>query len=189
MSLLQNTLDSLAAVFRNPWKWIGKKVGVYKAHSDYYGSQKDTCKYWQNPVVTYWVGSENYARLKDAVLEWASTLRPFVRLEELRHEYGDGADLVIEIGDAMKRGGGVTHRSFHSPDPRQITWATISISRQEKGKRLTQIALHEVGHALGLEHAGPSDDDAMNERVYTDKISSADRRTLELIYQNRPKVD
>jgi predicted Zn-dependent protease len=180
-------LDELAALIRSPFRWLGKKVGVYKAHSDYYGSQKDACKYWQEPSIRVWIGPENNDELTQCVEEWETTLGEC----GIRVIYAMGsassADIVITIDNTVSRGG-VTHRNFAKSDPRQITWAMVKISPKEKGKRLTQIALHEVGHALGLEHAGTSDDDAMNERVYTDKLSSADRETLRKVYANRPKV-
>jgi hypothetical protein len=53
------------------------------------------------------------------------------------------------------------------------------------GQALRAIALHEVGHLIGLDHS-PNPDDIMSARVHVDGLSAADLRTASLIYKLPP---
>ena len=47
--------------------------------------------------------------------------------------------------------------------------------------QMRAIALHEVGHLLGLDHA-ESSDDIMSARVRVRELSESDRATVRLLY-------
>jgi hypothetical protein len=53
------------------------------------------------------------------------------------------------------------------------------------GQAVRTIALHEVGHLIGLDHS-PNVDDVMSARVHVSGLSAADLRTASLIYKLPP---
>lgn len=53
------------------------------------------------------------------------------------------------------------------------------------GQAVRVIALHEVGHLIGLDHS-PNTDDVMSARVHVTGLSAADLRTASLIYKLPP---
>ena len=53
------------------------------------------------------------------------------------------------------------------------------------GQAIRTIALHEVGHLIGLDHS-PNADDVMSARVHVTGLSAADLRTASLIYKLPP---
>ncbi|HEY2806444.1 MAG TPA: matrixin family metalloprotease [Gemmatimonadales bacterium] len=71
---------------------------------------------------------------------------------------------------------GVIHHAVivlatHSPDGRELN-----------GARMSGLALHEIGHAIGLNHS-PNRDDVLHPVAYATELSERDRRTARLLYQ------
>ncbi len=53
------------------------------------------------------------------------------------------------------------------------------------GQAIRTIALHEVGHLIGLDHS-PNTEDVMSARVHVSGLSAADLRTASLVYKLPP---
>ena len=117
-----------------------------------------------------------------AFLQWASTGIP------LRFAFvssPDGADLRVRWTDHLEHKTGSTtwrtdrHGWLSGGD---ITLAThISDGEILDARGMRAIALHEVGHALGLAHS-TDPQDIMAPLVHVDALSAADRSTIKLLY-------
>lgn len=59
----------------------------------------------------------------------------------------------------------------HSPDGRLLD-----------NRRMSTLALHEIGHALGLNHS-PNRDDVLHPVAYAPELSERDRRTARVLYE------
>ncbi len=63
----------------------------------------------------------------------------------------------------------------HTPDGRS----------ELDARRMSGLALHELGHAIGLNHS-PNRDDVLHPIAYAFELSERDRRTAQLLYQLPP---
>ena len=62
----------------------------------------------------------------------------------------------------------------HSPDGHELD-----------ARRMSGLALHELGHAIGLNHS-PNRDDVLHPVAYAFELSERDRRTAQLLYELPP---
>lgn len=62
----------------------------------------------------------------------------------------------------------------HSPDGRELD-----------SRRMSGLALHELGHAIGLNHS-PNRDDVLHAVAYASELSERDRRTARMLYELPP---
>ena len=129
-------------------------------------------------------GGEHFAALNWALARWNDVGLP-VRLESGADT--SEADVVVEWARAVpdERGG----RADVAWNGRgEIVRARISLAvRFPDGTPLTAgervaIALHELGHALGLGHS-PDPADAMHPETAATALTARDRRTAELLYR------
>lgn len=122
------------------------------------------------------------AAVRGAIRQWTSTGIP---LRFLYVSSPRDADVRIRWTDHLDhKTGSTTWRTdgvgwLVSGD---ITLAThISDGRVLDGRGMRAIALHEIGHALGMSHSD-SPKDIMAPLVQTDSLSTADRNTIKYLY-------
>jgi predicted Zn-dependent protease len=122
------------------------------------------------------------AAVRDAFAEWATTGIP------LRFAYvtsGRDADVRVKWTDHLDhKTGSTTWRTDRNGwlIGGDITLAThISDGHSLDGRGMRAIALHEVGHALGMSHSIDSHD-IMAPLVRVDGLSVPDRNTVKLLY-------
>jgi predicted Zn-dependent protease len=122
------------------------------------------------------------AAVRDAFTEWATTGIP------LRFAYvtsARDADIRVKWTDHLDhKTGSTTWRTDRNGwlISGEITLAThISDGHALDGRGMRAIALHEVGHALGMSHSLDSHD-IMAPLVRVDGLSVPDRNTVKLLY-------
>jgi predicted Zn-dependent protease len=122
------------------------------------------------------------AAVRDAFAEWASTGIPVHFVYVTRPEQ---ADIRVRWTDHLsKKTGSTTWKTDHSGwmTVSEITLAThISNGAPLDDRGMRAIALHEVGHALGLSHSTDAHD-IMAPLVRVDDLSEPDRSTIKLLY-------
>lgn len=121
--------------------------------------------------------------VREAFTEWAATGIP------VRFTYVPSprmADIRVRWTDHLERKtGSTTWRTDHFGwmIGSEITLAThISSGQALDARGMRAIALHEVGHALGLSHSVDAHD-IMAPLVRVDGLSEVDRNTIRLLYQ------
>lgn len=150
---------------------------------DYFNDQKGKYWYWSKRVLYIQTPENCPEEIKQAFDQWATVAWESDMTLILAGDT-DPADIVIRLNDTVKKGG-VTHRSPHPLDKRQIVWSQIDIQKKEKGKRLRSISLHELGHALGLTHDGAREMNVMHPTAEVDKLDSQTENTFTKIYEER----
>jgi hypothetical protein len=122
------------------------------------------------------------AAVRDAFNEWATTGIPLQFVYVGRP--GD-ADIRVRWTEHLDRKtGSTTWRTDHSGwmTVSEITLAThISSGNALDARGMRAIALHEVGHALGLSHSVDAHD-IMAPLVRVDDLSEIDRNTIRFLY-------
>lgn len=122
------------------------------------------------------------AAVRDAFTQWATTGIPlhFAFVVASRD-----ADVRIHWTDHLDRKtGSTTWRTDRAGwlTSSEITLAThISDGHSLDERGMRAIALHEVGHALGLSHSGDGHD-IMAPLIRVDTLSQVDRNTIRLLY-------
>lgn len=121
--------------------------------------------------------------VRDAFDTWRDTGIP-VRFDFIR----DSATADIHVRFSERLANGISGKTVWSRDAR---WWLVSSDIQlglvhPSGGVVTPvqmraIALHEVGHLLGLDHSGAADD-IMSARVRVRELSDPDRATVRLLY-------
>lgn len=122
------------------------------------------------------------AAVREAFTEWATTGIPLQFIYVARP--GD-ADIRVRWTDHLeKKTGSTTWRTDHAGwmTVSEITLAThISSGNALDARGMRAIALHEVGHALGLSHSIDAHD-IMAPLVRVDDLSEPDRNTIRFLY-------
>jgi predicted Zn-dependent protease len=122
------------------------------------------------------------AAVREAFAEWAATGIPLQFTYVARP--GD-ADIRVRWTEHLdKKTGSTTWRTDHSGwmTVSEITLAThISSGNALDERGMRAIALHEVGHALGLSHSIDAHD-IMAPLVRVDDLSETDRNTIRFLY-------
>jgi predicted Zn-dependent protease len=122
------------------------------------------------------------AAVREAFSEWSTTGIPLQFVYVARP--GD-ADIRVRWTEHLDRKtGSTTWRTDHSGwmTVSEITLAThISSGNALDARGMRAIALHEVGHALGLSHSIDAHD-IMAPLVRVDDLSATDRNTIKFLY-------
>jgi hypothetical protein len=153
-----------------------------------------TVERWSDHVerpLTVWIDSSETisgaqaafpAAVRQAFAQWGATGIP------LRFAFvasPKGADVRVRWTDHLEhKTGSTTWRTDHNGwlSGGDITLAThISDGEVLDARGMRAIALHEVGHALGMAHS-TNPQDIMAPLVHVDGLSSADRSTIKLLY-------
>jgi hypothetical protein len=122
------------------------------------------------------------AAVRTAIAEWEATGIPlrFVYVDSPRN-----ADIRVKWTNYLdKKTGSTTWRTDRSGyiTRSEVTLAThMSDGRLLDGPGMHAIALHEMGHALGLSHS-LDQHDVMASLVRVDGLSAPDRETIKLLY-------
>jgi hypothetical protein len=100
----------------------------------------------------------------------------------------DSASADVRVHFTSAFANGISGKTIWSRDAAYwLVSSTIQLAVSHPGggyvtpTQMRAIALHEVGHALGLDHA-ESADDIMSARVRVRELSEADRSTVRLLY-------
>jgi hypothetical protein len=122
------------------------------------------------------------AAVREAFAQWAATGIP-IRFAYVANQRE--ADIRVRWTDHLERKtGSTTWRTDHTGwlIGSEITLAThISSGQALDARGMRAIALHEVGHALGLSHSRDAHD-IMAPLVRVDGLSEPDRNTIRLLY-------
>lgn len=131
--------------------------------------------------------STHVRRVRDAVQEWSSAGIP-VRFTFVT----DSADADIRVTWTDHFTGTMHGKTVWARDRHWwIVNGTITIALHRNsgevlgGSAITAIALHEVGHLLGLDHTTDTTN-IMTPKVHVRALSEADRATLRLLYSLPP---
>jgi len=128
--------------------------------------------------------------LADAI--WANFSRWWsvdVPVRFVRVPAASAADVTIEWVDSLP--GNCIGKTWRANVGREITTARITLAlRDHRGRTLSPeiqrgAALHEIGHLLGLEHAGHRDS-IMYPQVWVTDVSEGDRNALRDLYGPGP---
>ncbi|MEP6780426.1 MAG: matrixin family metalloprotease [Gemmatimonadaceae bacterium] len=133
-------------------------------------------------ALTGW-NSEFPASIRDAFDQWVQTGIP------MRFTFvNDSASADVHVQFIPKFATGISGKTLWS---RSSTWwmesgdIVLSLSHPNGGPltslQMRAIALHEVGHLLGLDHTGDATN-IMSARVRVRDLSDADRATIRLLY-------
>jgi hypothetical protein len=148
----------------------------------------DPVTVWIQPTTTlrdFW--PEYRDRTRDAFYTWAASGVP------LRFLFvDDSAQAEVHVAWVDRFDDSAAGKTYWARDRNWwIVGADIEIAlHRPTGEAYDQqgirtIALHEVGHLIGLDHS-PNPDDVMSPRVHVTGLSAADLRTAALIYKLPP---
>ncbi len=147
----------------------------------------DPVRVWvqpKSPVRDWW--PDFPARARDAFYTWAASGVP---IRFLFIDDSAAAEVRVRWVDRFPQAAGKTYwvrdqnwwiveadveLAVHNPD-----------GRGYDGTNIRTIALHEVGHVIGLDHTG-NPDNIMSARVQVANLSAADLRTASILYKLPP---
>jgi len=148
------------------------------------------------PPVRVWVGSsplipgwdDSYPdRVRDAFDQWANLGIP-VKFTFVR----DSTDADVHVSWIDHFDSPISGKTIWARDSKWwIVSANITLALHHNGgelldpKAIHAIALHEVGHLLGLDHTADTTN-IMTARVHVRDLSEADRSTMKLLYSLPP---
>ena len=143
---------------------------------------------WVQPTTTlkdFW--PRFVERTHDAFYTWATSGVPirFLFID-------DSAQAEVHVAWVDRFDDSAAGKTYWSRDPNWwIVGADIEIALHRPtgeaydDQMIRTIALHEVGHLIGLDHS-PNPDDIMSPKVHVTSLSAADLRTAALIYKLPP---
>jgi hypothetical protein len=150
--------------------------------------RRDPVTVWIQPTTTlrdFWPDFRDRAR--DAFYTWAASGVPMRFLF-----VDDSSQAEVHVVWVDRFNDSAAGKTFWARDTNWwIVGADIQIAlHRPTGEAYDQqmirtIALHEVGHLIGLDHS-PNPDDIMSPRVHVMSLSAADLRTAALIYKLPP---
>ena len=131
---------------------------------------------------------DRFESVKSAFSAWSEATKSVpgggVTIEVVSAYSPQNADVLVWIGTRSQAGGyeGLT-REFGK-------FAVISLAAMTEGKsvslpKLTRVAMHEFGHALGIWGHSPDPSDIMSLNENTSTVSQADVNTLVFAYTKR----
>ncbi|HEX3866871.1 MAG TPA: matrixin family metalloprotease [Gemmatimonadaceae bacterium] len=176
------TLDAILSAAHGTYidRVIADRDSVVERWSDHIDQP---IRVWIDSSATILAGQEGFpAAVRGAFAEWASTGIPltFVYVGSARD-----ADVRVRWTSHLDhKTGSTTWRTDRNGwlSSGDITLAThISDGQVLDTRGMRAIALHEVGHALGLAHSA-NVQDIMAPLVHVDGLSIVDRNTIKLLY-------
>jgi hypothetical protein len=148
---------------------------------------RDPMRVWIEPSSLPGFHPEFAREVEQAFEAWARTGLPFVFMY-----VRDSARAEVHVTWVKRFEGRMTGRTrWHHDEHGWITAADLQLAlKLPDGRPVVQagvraVALHEVGHVIGLDHP-QHDASVMSAQVFVTELSEADRRTARLIYDLPP---